>query len=307
MQLKAFRSLWGGLAHHQAEGRYTYAQLINMIRDANYNGIETPVLWGMDLKDEFMGRLRDNNLEYIGMVFTDGPVAPGNQGYAGHSEIGKCNEKPSKHLDVFKEQVDELITNFGPIKINCHAGNDYWTMKEADEFFSGALQWLENVDTPVMFEGHRKRFLYSPWVARDFLPQFPELKFVADHSHWVNVAETNAQDPVLTKVIEDCAKQTYHTHCRVGFDHGPQVNDPAAPEWKSYVEGHEAWWDSIWRACEARGDQITTITTEHGPPNYQPALPYTRQPLADWWAVNSYVGDRQVARFNTGSWKHLKA
>ena len=37
---------------------------------------------------------------------------------------------------------------------------------------------------------------------------------VADLSHWVNVAETNADDPDLTKVIEDFAGQFRHTHCR---------------------------------------------------------------------------------------------
>ena len=46
---------------------------------------------------------------------------------------------------------------------------------------------------------------------------------VADLSHWINVAETDTTDPDLTQVIEDLAHQTYHVHCRVGYDHGPQV------------------------------------------------------------------------------------
>ena len=29
-----------------------------------------------------------------------------------------------------------------------------------------------------MHETHRKRFLHSPWVGRDFVPKFPDLKLV---------------------------------------------------------------------------------------------------------------------------------
>ena len=46
---------------------------------------------------------------------------------------------------------------------------------------------------------------------------------MADLSHWINVAETDTNDPDLTQVIEDFAHQTFHVHCRVGYDHGPQV------------------------------------------------------------------------------------
>jgi hypothetical protein len=47
------------------------------------------------------------------------------------------------------------------------------------------------------------------------------------------------------------------------------VPDPRSPEWLPYTEGHERWWDVIWKSAEARGDEEFTITTEFGPPNYQ--------------------------------------
>ena len=46
-----------------------------------------------------------------------------------------------------------------------------------------------------------------------------------------------------------------------------QVNDPRAPEWKAYLEGHEHWWDTIWEAQAARGQELTTLCPEHGPPS----------------------------------------
>jgi len=304
MKLKAFRSLWGGLSHYQADGIYSFESLIKMTKQSKYNGIECPLTWALDIgKKRFLSELKEKNLEYIGMCFTDGPVTPGNAGYTNFSTINKCYSPVSKHIDVFKEQIEELLT-LNPIKINCHAGNDYWTFNQADDFFKNALKWIEQFETEIMFEGHRKRFLYSPWIARDFIPSYgAEFKFVADHSHYINVAETNAQDQVLTDVIKMLSHKTSHIHCRVGFDHGPQVNDPQAPEWDSYVKGHEHWWDLIWNSQLERGFDLTTITTEHGPPNYQPALPYTKQPLADWWTVNSYIGDRQIQRFKSENWK----
>ncbi len=84
---------------------------------------------------------------------------------------------------------------------------------------------------------------------------------------------------------------------RVGYDHGPQVPDPRAPEWLPYVEGFEVWWDKIWEAQKGKGDKHSTMTCEHGPPNYQWALPYTRQPIADIWEVNNWVQQRETKRF----------
>ena len=46
------------------------------------------------------------------------------------------------------------------------------------------------------------------------MARFPEMKMVADLSHWVCVAETDPSDPDLTAVIERFAGQMLHTHCR---------------------------------------------------------------------------------------------
>ena len=61
------------------------------------------------------------------------------------------------------------------------------------------------------------------------------------------------------RLLTACAlpAQVWHTHCRVGYDHGPQVADPRAPEWIPYMEGHERWWDAIWKAQKARGQKVS--------------------------------------------------
>ena len=51
---------------------------------------------------------------------------------------------------------------------------------------------------------------------------------------------------------------------------------------------HLAWWDKV-VAHKKRVGEGLTILTEFGPPDYMPALPYTRQPVADQWAINVYM------------------
>ena len=78
------------------------------------------------------------------------------------------------------------------------------------------------------------------------------------------------------------------------------------------MEGHERWWDAIWRAAADNGDEFVTMTPEHGPPNYQVTEnqevvfdtfgvqvcdPKTNKPLADIWDVNHWIALRRQQRF----------
>ena len=53
-------------------------------------------------------------------------------------------------------------------------------------------------------------------------------------------------------------------------------------------KAHFAWWDRVVNQKKKNGGRLT-ILTEFGPPDYMPALHYTRQPLADQWAINVYI------------------
>lgn len=240
------------------------------------------------------------------MVFTDGPVAPGADlvfggpypGFTAPSSPGETDKDHlvATHLKVFQEQV-EAAQEFNPYLVNSHSCKDYFTFQMAQDFFSQALAWTNAHGFKVHHETHRKRALYSPWVSRDLVPSIPGLTMVADLSHWINVAETDTNDPDLTQVIEDFAPQFYHVHCRVGYDHGPQVPDPRVGQWLAYTEGHERWWDAIWEAAEARGDQEVCFTTEFGPPNYQICSTKDGLPLANIWDVNHWIALRRQERF----------
>jgi hypothetical protein len=46
------------------------------------------------------------------------------------------------------------------------------------------------------------------------------------------------------------------------------------------------------------GAKYLTILTEFGPPNYLPALPYTRQPVANQWEINAYMRELLRKRYS---------
>jgi sugar phosphate isomerase/epimerase len=314
MKLEQYRCLWGvfdvdgddsgTLARSPFQ---TFDQAIPEIARLGFDGVELPFKMILHIgKEHFKTMLKKHNLKCTITIFSDGVVVPGSgilwggpyAGFTAPTLPGETDKAKlvATHLKVWQEQV-EAAQEFSPTLVNSHTLKDFFTFKMAEEFFTQALAWEEQKGYTVTHETHRKRFLHSPWVARDFVPKFPKMKICADLSHWIDIAETNTTDPDLTQVIEDIAPQVWHTHCRVGYDHGPQVADPRAPEWVPYMEGHERWWDAIWKAQAAHGQRVSTMIAEHGPPNYQQTLPHSREPVAHIWDVNHWIHQRRQIRW----------
>ncbi len=116
-----------------------------------------------------------------------------------------------------------------------------------------------------------------------------------DISHWMVVHESllENQEEELATVLD----RSYHIHARVGYAEGPQVNDPQAPEWQKAVDRHMNIWEKVIRQKWETQD-IYTITTEFGPADYMPTLPYTRLPVADQWKANVYMMKAIKERLN---------
>ena len=214
----------------------------------------------------------------------------------------------SQHLSCFKESVEACYEIFGNrgdggllTQVIAHDLRDHFPMASAAGYFREVLAWEQEKGFVVAHETHRKRFLHSPWVIRDFFLRYPDIretiKLCADYSHLLCVAEVDTSDPVLNQAIDMLAPNVIHTQCRVGYDHGPQVSDPRSAEWIHYMEGMECWWDKIWRSQVERGCAYTTMIAEHGPPTYQMCVPGTLEPLADIWDVNHWVQLRRQHRF----------
>ncbi len=116
-----------------------------------------------------------------------------------------------------------------------------------------------------------------------------------DFSHWCVVCERLIDTEL--EILHTIAPNVRHIHARVGYDQGPQVPHPGAPEYADALAAHQRWWALIWRAQRASGQTVTTMTPEFGPDGYLHCLPFTQAPVADLWALNRWIGNVERAHF----------
>jgi sugar phosphate isomerase/epimerase len=182
------------------------------------------------------------------------------------------------------------FAEYNPVKINIQSGIDSMTFDEGKRFVETMLEAENKLGLTIMQETHRGKLLYAPWVAAAYLREFPELHITADYSHWVNVCERLPIDQA--DAVNLANTHARHIHGRVGYEEGPQVPDPSAPEYATQLAWHETQWKAIRDARQAAGDTILTFTPEYGPPAYLHTLPYTNVPVANLWEVCLWAANR---------------
>lgn len=239
------------------------------VRDAGYDGIE--IWWSPDStrQQEIFSMLSKYGLE-VGFL------------------CAGSETDPAEHLAHFKKMVEGAARNTvkRPLYINCHSGRDYFSFEQNKAFIDLTTALSRETGIRILHETHRSRMLFAAPVTRHFMEAVPDLRLTFDVSHWCNVSESLLADQPQTLAM--ALERVDHIHARIGHPEGPQVNDPRAPEWKPAVDAHFAWWDTAIARKKALGEVITVLT-EFGPPDYMPTLPYTREPLADQWAINVHM------------------
>lgn len=247
MQLLVFRALWGMTGSTEEQ--------IERIAAAGYDGVEGFIGASPLGAGEFTALVRSHGLKLI---------------MAGAAESTEALEKTLPQLAEYQ-----------PIKIGLHSGRDSMTHDQGSAFFERALRLEERIGIPVAHETHRGRILFTPWETLYYLRQFDGLKIVADYSHWVNVCERLPDDQAAA--LELANQRAFHIHARIGYEEGPQVPDPSAPEYAAQRAWHERQWQQI-KQYHANDDYLT-LTPEYGPPPYLHTLPHTNVPVADNWEV----------------------
>ena len=266
MQLLLVRHLWGISE--------TWEEAFPRIRSDGYSAVEAPLPAPADYA-RFRALLDQYGLDYIAMTLSSGATV-------------------ADHFDAFRTQV-AASRSLRPIMINSHSGQDAWDESQSREFFTQALELEATLDIPVAHETHRGRILYNPWITQRLIQQFEKLHLCCDLSHWVCVCE-RLLDTEL-EIIQQSAERCIHLHTRVGYEQGPQVPDPRAPEYQRHLKAHERWWQMVWDAQIARGQTISTLTPEFGPPDYLQTLPYSNMPVADLREICNWIAQRQVVNF----------
>ena len=266
MQLDLFRSLWGWQGD--------WARCGAECRENHFVGVEARLPADPYARRALKSALEGEDLGYIAVVFTGGDVIP-DQAWT-----------PARHLDRLAEAIDGAGA-VGARFINVLPGNDRWPLGMQVDFFGRAQDLADAAGVTCSFEIHRATSLYSPWQTLEIIAQVPQLRFTADLSHWVVVSERLLDDPLDD--LSPFLTRVHHVQARVGYDQGPQVPHPAAPEYAGPLAWHQAQWAKVWTAQHNAGAPVTTVTPEFGPDGYTHLLPFTRAPVADTWELNRWM------------------
>jgi len=266
MKLLLFRHLWGVVGEWESS--------FPRFKSAGYQGIESALPPSSERK-RFRRLLDQHGFDYVAQIFSEGRTV-------------------ADHIDSLREQVT-AAARLGPRFINAHSGRDAFSEAESVRFFEGAIEVERRSGIRIAHETHRGRILFNPWITSRLLARFQELKLCCDFSHWVCVCERLLPDQ--SSILRQCSARCLHLHARVGYEQGPQVPDPRAPEYQPHLAAHEKWWRMVWRAQLQRGEKLSTLTPEFGPPQYQHTLPFTGMPVSDLEQICDWQARRQAANF----------
>ncbi len=276
MKLKLFKQLWG----HQG----SFAEAADQVAAAGFDGIEGPLPTNPEARRAFIDLLAQRGLLYIAEISTTGYATP-----APGSTV-------ADHLDAF-ERILAAGLDARPLFFSTMAGSDLWRFAESVEFLTKAHAIAQRYGVRVGFETHRSRSLFHPVITRELLREVPPIELTIDFSHWCVVTERLVLNE-LPDVLALCAERVLHIQPRIGYDQGPQVPDPRAPEYETAVTAHFAWWRVLWEGQRRRGFETITMTPEFGPDGYLHLEPFTQKPVADIWDLNSWTGARLREEFD---------
>lgn len=273
MELKLFRTLWSVTD--------PLPQVAAEAAAAAFDGLELPAPGDGAELDAMLRTLGDYGLQWIAEICTAGSYVP------------YRDADLATHIADLEAGLAR-VAGLGPVKVNCLGGLDAWPLETSLRFFEAGLAAAERHGLELCFETHRGRSLFNPWVTAGLVERLPQLRLNADVSHWCVVAERLMDSEMDT--IEAIAPNVVHIHGRVGYSQGPQVPDPAAPEYAEALASHQRCWEVFWRAQHAAG-RAPTLTPEFGADGYLHTLPYTQIPVADLWQLNQWIARTERAHY----------
>lgn len=278
MKILYFCPIWGMVPDYIEKVDGELPKILEKIKNAGYDGIEMAIPFDDAQKQQISNLLSSLDLKLIALQY----AATGN------------NVK--EYINSYVQHISSA-NDLKPVLINSHTGRDYFSDDDNHEIIKEALSLAKKLNAKILHETHRGRFSFHSASTQKYLKAHPNLRLVADFSHWCNVSESlleNQERNVLNAILK-----TDHIHARVGYNQGAQVNDPRAPEWTTALQAHLNWWDKIVENKTNLGDDVLTITSEFGPPPYMPVTPFEQSPLANQWDINLWMKDFLKSRYSS--------
>lgn len=270
MNVKFFCPRWGS-------ENIPFSTFINMAIKDGYDGIEISFPDSTSERKNYLAVLADTGIPYI----------------LQHHQTDKKNA--NEYIPEYVSRL-EMLADAKPIFINSQTGKDFFSFEDNCRIIEMAKKVEMQSGVPIIHETHRGKFSFACHVMPDYLNVFPDMKITADFSHWVNVSESLLEHQQET--IDRIIPHVHHIHSRVGYQEGPQVNHPGAPENLHLLNRHLEWWDAIIQERKKQGDTEITITSEFGPVPYMPTLPFTKQPVSNQWEINKHMKTLLKERYN---------
>lgn len=214
MELLMLRSLWTGPT--DIDG------LIQQTVVSQFDGIEGPIPQDAETRLALHKGLVNNQLVFIAEVATGCDLN-------GQSDwwIPIPTKSVDDHFNDLRWTVDRAA-EMGALFVSTMCGYDAWSWQQNLDFFGQALELERSSGIKISFETHRSRSLFNPWITRDLLNHFPDMKLTCDYSHWCVVCERLLDTE--WSILELCAERALHIQCRVGYPQHAQVSDPRAAE-----------------------------------------------------------------------------
>lgn len=269
MKIKILSPQWG---HEHLPIR----QFLDKIRTNGYDGVDTWIPQNQDDKRILFDYLQKHEMHIVSHQ---------------HRAAG----------NTFKEFKASFIENLqecaepGPLLINSHTGRDYFSFAQNLELVDAAQEFSAKTGIRVVHETHRGRLGYSPQMTSEFFAARPDFRITADFSHWVCVTESMLEN--FTAILNEAITRSSYIHARVGFEQGPQVADPRAPEWTYALNKFLSWWDQIVSENAQKDCDILPVTTEFGPEPYMPKVSFSNRPMVNQFEINCYIKDLLINRY----------
>ena len=265
MNIKYICTFWG------CENQ-TAKEFLSYVISNGYDGVEINFPDNSEFIDEFKTEI-ENIRATINTDFI----------FIAQQVLSNKKETVNEYIHRITERL-EFLAKLKPDFINSHTGKDYYDFSDNCKIIEITDNLSKKYNVPIIHEIHRGRFSFHLKTLQRYLELFPKLNLVADFSHFCLVSESNLEDQ--TELLTKIYPKIKHLHARIGFEQSPQVNDPFAPEWQSFLDRYLIWWKDIIEYHKKRNCNQITITPEFGPFPYMPEEPFTKKPLSNQWGTN---------------------
>jgi sugar phosphate isomerase/epimerase len=272
MQVVFFCPRWG--SEHIA-----WDTFIDQVKQAGYKGVEWfPYSEEVDTK-EIAGKLKENGLE-LAVVMT----------------VMDEYDSIKQYIQLLYNQLTHHCLTARPLFISAQTGREYFNAVEITQCLQCCQKVSEETGIPIYQETHRNKWNYAAHVVLPILQQQPDVELTFDVSHWFCVSESYLEDQ--QEAVNMAIERARHIHARVGHTQGPQVLDPALPQYAEALEQHLIVWDRWIERMKASGAQSCTISPEFGPPPYLTQTGHNGPADAEQWRLNLWMKDLLHKRYN---------